>query len=71
MGIWNWSQAWEVAGPFFIMGFVALALGFISLIILKVLPNGLIRDIVRALAIFVIIGGALLSLQIASQFWAN
>lgn len=71
MGIWNWSQAWEVAGPFFIMGIVALAIGVIALITLKVLPNGLIREIVRALALFVIIGGALLSLQIASRFWAN
>ncbi|WP_186579765.1 hypothetical protein [Aquibacillus kalidii] len=71
IALFEWSQIWEVAGPFIIMGIAALIIGIIFLIIISAMPKGLMKELVRILAILSVIGGSLLALYIASQIWGQ
>ncbi|UOQ85682.1 hypothetical protein [Gracilibacillus salinarum] len=71
VNLFNWNSLWDVAGPFIIMGITAVVLGIVFMIIINLIPRGILREIVRILAIVAIIGGSLLSLQIAANIWSH
>ncbi|WP_153465086.1 hypothetical protein [Sediminibacillus terrae] len=67
--LFDWSQLWEVTGPFIIMGITAVVLCVIALIVISVIPKGIVKELVRVIAIVCVLGGSVLSLYIASQIW--
>lgn len=69
--LFNLNDMWEAAGPIIIMGITAVVLGIIVLIIINLIPKGILRELFRVLAIVIVIGGSLLSLQIAGNIWSS
>lgn len=67
----KWDDVWGVAGPFIIMGITTIILGILFIVIVNLMSKGLLREIVKVLAIITIVAGALLSLSIASNIWSN
>ncbi|WP_406945746.1 hypothetical protein ACJA3J_05720 [Halobacillus sp. SY10] len=70
MELVSWDMIWEVAGPFLIMGAVALVVGLVCIIILKSMENGIFKELFRVLSFILVITLPWISLQVSTEIWA-
>ena len=67
--LFNWAEMWRVAGPFLIMGIVAIIIGFVCARIMFVIPKGRLRELFSIVAVMAIVLGALGAVYIAAGVW--
>lgn len=66
-----WKAIWDISGPFIIAATTVFFIGVISLLILAIMPQGRARNVVRIVAMCVMMIGCWVSLHIALNYWVG
>ncbi|MGX2959468.1 hypothetical protein JNUCC23_09390 [Peribacillus sp. JNUCC 23] len=65
------SDIWNIAGPLIITAISILATGIVSIIILKSIPKGLLKEVIRIFLMVAIVGITLGTLYISAEVWGS
>ncbi|KMY49879.1 hypothetical protein [Peribacillus loiseleuriae] len=69
--LFSLSEIWEIAGPLIITAISTLVTGIVSIIILKSIPKGLIKEVIRIFLVVAIVGITLGTLYISAGIWGT
>lgn len=65
------SDIWNIAGPLIITAISILVTGIASIIILKSIPKGLLKEVIRIFLMVAIVGITLGTLYISAEVWRS